>query len=261
MGGKGAVKNPNARAIKTQKQREKRVAERVLKQLLKLSSSNTTEKLQKVAEPVLDAQTEDQSSSYAVKEFITDELPLVLQELDEESILAEILAAERSKINKGMQNLQKKKKPVQKRKMSVKVKNVQKPIAVEFTATRERIEILARELPGEMVYVPLDPRLADKVEKEEDMQKFPRNALLNRFMGNKFVGKDYDDEIHYGIVVEYRPLLDQYLVAYDDRTYNSVSWASLCRYIIKVGHMEKPTMDLLKTCLETEDYKTYNKFT
>ena len=54
MGGKGAVKNPNARAIITQTQREKREAERVLKQLLKLSSSNTTEKLQKLVERILE---------------------------------------------------------------------------------------------------------------------------------------------------------------------------------------------------------------
>ena len=185
-----------------------------------------------------------------IREVIADEVAILMQELkDERRLYAESRAAEKPKLK------------AVKSKRDVKVQNPQKPIAVEISASGERIEILARELPGEIIYVPLDPRLADKVEKEEDMQKLPRNALLNRFMGNKFKGKNYEDEIHYGIVVEYRPLLDQYLVAYDDRTYNSVSWESLCRYIIKVGHMEKPTMDLLENCLETEDYKTYNKFT
>ena len=177
-------------------------------------------------------------------------MAILMQELkDERRLYAKFRAAEKRKFK------------AEKSKRNVKFQNPQKPIAVEISASGERIEILARELPGEIVYVPLDPRLADKVEIEEEMQKLPRNALLNRFMGNKFKGKNYLDEIHYGIIVEYIPLLNQYLVAYDDRTYNFVSWASLCRYIIKVGHMEETTMDLLKTCLETEDYKTYNRFT
>jgi hypothetical protein len=214
MGKPGPPKNPKAHEIEIRQQKERRVRDSI------------------------------------IREVIADEVAILMQELkDERRLYAESQAAERRKLK------------AVKSKRDVKVQNPQKPIAVEISASGERIEILARELPGEIVYVPLDPRLADKVEKEEDMQKLPRNALLNRFMGNKFKGKNYLDEIHYGIIVEYIPLLNQYLVAYDDRTYNFVSWASLCRYIIKVGHMEKTTMDLLKTCLETEDYKTYNRFT
>ena len=214
MGKPGPPKNPKAHEIEIRQQKERRVRDSI------------------------------------IREVIADEVAILMQELkDERRLYAESQAAERRKLK------------AVKSKRDVKVQNPQKPIAVEISASGERIEILARELPGEIVYVPLDSRLAVKVEKEEDMQKLPRNALLNRFMGNKFKGKNDDDEIHYGIVVEYIPFLNQYLIAYDDRTYNFVSWASLCRYIIKVGHMEKTTMDLLKTCLETEDYKTYNRFT
>ena len=219
----GPQKNPRAHEIEIQQQRERRFRDSV------------------------------------IKEMIADEVSIIWRELEEEQLLfAKFLAAERLK---DELKRQKEKSLAEKSRRNVKFQNPQKPIAVEISASGERSEILVRETRGEPVYVPLDARLADKVENRLDMQLLPKNVLVNRFMGNKFEGKNYDDEIHYGIVVEYNPRLDRYLVAYDDRTYNFVPWASLCCYIIKEGHMEKSTTEKLKVCLETEAYRTYQWFT
>ena len=246
MGGRGAAKNPNARAIKTQKERKRRESKRVLKQLLKISGSNTTEKLQKVAKPVLKVQIEDKSSPSVVKEFFADELPIVFQELDEESILAEISATEKSKF-KGNKRPQEKKKSVQ------KTQKRNREEVSDHTGTGENSETLKRQ-PKPRFIMQLHPDLADKYENFNEMRRLSRESLVNRFMANSFGGL-----ICYGIVVEYDRDGDRYLVAYHDGDWNYVPWTSLSWLILSEKHVEESKIIQLRDCVESREYIHYNK--